>query len=158
METRTAGRKEAFIPTEQTAPASAGAHTRARARERKAGMAASYESNLKILEEKLKAAGLYHTSLRPTLSECAKIMTRVHHYNRDVIANHYRTSTSDGKRPPELIALENASREYLNYLKALGLVADTKRPKADAEKQQGAPSPLAGLAELLAQAEADDPP
>lgn len=121
-------------------------------------MAATYESNLKILEEKLKAAGLYHTSLRPTLAECAKIMTRVHHYNRDVIANHYRTSTPDGKRPPELIALENASREYLNYLKALGLVADAKRPKADAEKHQGAPSPLAGLAELLAQAEADDPP
>lgn len=122
-------------------------------------MAATYESNLKILEEKLKAAGLYHTSLRPTLSECAKIMTRVHHYNRDVVANHYRTSMPDGKRPPELIALENASREYLNYLKALGLVADAKRPKPETDKQQSAAaSPLAALAGLLAQAEADDPP
>ena len=69
-------------------------------------MAATYDANLKILEQKLKVAGLYHTSLRPAMKECALIMTRIHHYNREVEAHKYRTAMPDGKRPPELMALE----------------------------------------------------
>ena len=121
-------------------------------------MATTYESNLKILEEKLKLAGLYHTSLRPAMNECAKIMTRVHHYNREVIKQKYRTSMPDGKRPPELMALENASRELLNYLKALGLTADGKRrEKTHGDAADPTPSsPLAQLAGILAQHEQGD--
>ena len=123
-------------------------------------MASTYNGNQKLLEQKLKAAGLYHGSLRPTLNECAKIMTRLHHYNLDHIRNGYRTSLADGRRPPELIALENASRELLNYLKALGLVADTK--KADKKNadgaQRSAASPMAALARILEQHETGDDP
>lgn len=123
-------------------------------------MAATYESNLKMLEEKLKSAGLYHTSLRPAMNECAKIMTRVHHYNKEVIKQKFRTAMPDGKRPPELMALENASRELLNYLKALGLTADGKRREKSgsdrADPQQT--SPLAALAGILAQHEQGDDP
>ena len=122
-------------------------------------MAATYESNLKILEQKLKAAGLYHTSIRPTMNECARVMTRVHHYNRDVIAHNYRTSLPDGKRPPELIALENASRELLNYLKALGLTSDGKRREktgSDRADQPADASPLAALASVLSSIGDDD--
>lgn len=122
-------------------------------------MAATYESNLKILEEKLKLAGLYHTALRPAMNECAKIMTRVHHYNKEVIRQKYRTAMPDGKRPPELMALENASRELLNYLKALGLTADgKKREKSGSAAEPSSPSPLAQLAGLLAQHERSDGP
>lgn len=123
-------------------------------------MAANYDSNLKILEQKLKAAGLYHTSLRPTMKECANVMTRIHHYNTEHVEQGYRTSLPDGKRPPELVALENASRELLNYLKALGLTADGKRreKQADGRADQNAASPLAALAGILAQHEGSDDP
>lgn len=121
-------------------------------------MAATYDANLKLLEQKLKLAGLYHTAIRPTMNECAKIMTRIHHYNREVEEHHFRTSMPDGKRPPELMALENASRELLNYLKALGLVADTRKPekKKDAPSAGAPDSPLAALAGILQQHEQGD--
>lgn len=122
-------------------------------------MAATYNGNQKLLEQKLEAAGLYNGSIRPTMNECAKIMTRLHHYNKEHIENHYRTSLPDGKRPPELIALENASRELLNYLKALGLTADLKRRDRQAEGRTTDPaSPLTALAGLLSQCEQDDAP
>lgn len=122
-------------------------------------MAATYDGNLKILEQKLKAAGLYNTSLRPAMKEAANVMTRIHHYNAEHVAQNYRTSMLDGKRPPELMALENASRELLNYLKALGLTADGKRrDKQDGgNREPGAASPLAALAGILSQHERDDP-
>lgn len=121
-------------------------------------MAATYDANLKILEQKLKVAGLYHTSLRPAMKECALIMTRIHHYNREVEANKYRTAMPDGKRPPELMALENASRELLNYLKALGLTCDGKRreKQESTRTDQSASSPLAMLAGILNQHEQGD--
>lgn len=122
-------------------------------------MAATYESNLKVLEQKLKLAGMYHTSLRPAMCECAKIMTRVHHYNAEVIRQKYRTAMPDGKRPPELMALENASRELLNYLKALGLTADgKKREKSSGSTEPSGTSPLMQLAGILAQHEESDGP
>lgn len=123
-------------------------------------MAATYDGNLKILEQKLKAAGLYHTSLRPAMKEAANVMTRIHHYNAEHVERNYRTSLPDGKRPPELMALENASRELLNYLKALGLTADGKRrekTQTDRADQNGT-SPLAALAGILAQHEQSDDP
>ena len=125
----------------------------AHAREKGNGMAATYDANLKILEQKLKLAGLYHTSLRPTMKECANVMTRIHHYNAEHVREKYRTSLPDGKRPPELMALENASRELLNYLKALGLVADArKQDKKPETKTAAAPaSPMAALERILAQ-------
>lgn len=123
-------------------------------------MAATYDGNLKILEQKLKAAGLYHTSLRPAMKEAANVMTRIHHYNAEHVAQHYRTSLPDGKRPPELMALENASRELLNYLKALGLTSDGKRREKTGNDRadQNADSPLAALAGILAQHEQSDDP
>ena len=72
------------------------------------------------LEKKLQAAGLYSPAIRPAMNECAKIMTRIHHYNAEHVRQKYRTALPDGKRPPELMALENASRELLNYLKEPG--------------------------------------
>ena len=123
-------------------------------------MAATYDGNLKILEQKLKAAGLYHTSLRPAMKEAANVMTRIHHYNAEHVAQHYRTSLPDGKRPPELMALENASRELLNYLKALGLTSDGKRREKTGNDRadQNEDSPLAALAGILAQHEQSDDP
>lgn len=123
-------------------------------------MAATYDGNLKILEQKLKAAGLYHTSLRPAMKEAANVMTRIHHYNAEHVERNYRTSLPDGKRPPELMALENASRELLNYLKALGLTADGKRREKTGNDRadQSQPSPLAALAGILAQHEQSDDP
>lgn len=124
-------------------------------------MAATIEGNLKILEQKMKQSGIYHTALRPAMKECANIMTRVHHYNQQHIEQQYRTSMPDGKRPPELMALENASRELLNYLKALGLVADARKiRKADETKdaKPEATSPMAALAQLLAANETGDEP
>ena len=141
--------------------AGAGAPGQARACARKVGiMASTFNGNQKLLEQKLTAAGLYHGSIRPTMNECAKIMTRLHHYNLDHIRNNYRTSMPDGKRPPELIALENASRELLNYLKALGLVADTKKceKKTTDGAHQNAASPMAALARILEQHESGDDP
>lgn len=114
-------------------------------------MAATYDANLKWLEQKMQAAGLYHTSLRLTMNECARIMTRLHHYNAEHIRQKYRTCMPDGKRPPELMALENASRELLNYLKALGLTVDGKRRDAAGAKEQKPASPLEKLAGVLAQ-------
>lgn len=121
-------------------------------------MAATYDGNLKILEQKLKGAGLYHTSLRPAMKECASVMTRIHHYNAEHVAQGYRTAMPDGKRPPELMALENASRELLNYLKALGLTTDGKRRQTQEQPRAGADpaSPLAALAGILAQHEQGD--
>lgn len=121
-------------------------------------MAATYDGNLKILEQKLKIAGLYHTSLRPTMKECANVMTRIHHYNAEHVERNYRTSLPDGKRPPELMALENASRELLNYLKALGLTADVKRRDKSTQDRsdQNSSSPLAALAGILSQHEQSD--
>lgn len=121
-------------------------------------MAATYDGNLKILEQKLKIAGLYHTSLRPTMKECANVMTRIHHYNAEHVEKNYRTSLPDGKRPPELMALENASRELLNYLKALGLTADVKRRDKSTQDRsdQNSSSPLAALAGILSQHEQSD--
>lgn len=132
-------------------------HTRTRAKKGK-NMAATYDANMKILEQKLKAAGLYNTGLRPAMKECANIMARIHHYNEQHIAAEYRTQMPDGKRPPELMALENASRELLNYLKALGLVADTRKQKQPETKKTSAPqdSPMAALAQLLASNGTDD--
>lgn len=123
-------------------------------------MAATYDGNLKILEQKLKLAGLYHTSLRPTMKECANVMTRIHHYNAEHVQRNYRTSLPDGKRPPELMALENASRELLNYLKALGLTTDGKRRDraGNDRNEQSSASPLAALAGILAQHEQSDDP
>ena len=124
-------------------------------------MAATIEGNLKILEQKLKQSGLYHTALRPAMKECAHLMTRVHHYNQQHIEQHYRTSMPDGKRPPELMALENASRELLNYLKALGLVADTRKIKKQEDAKDAKPdasSPMAALAQILAAHESGDEP
>ena len=121
-------------------------------------MAGTFDANRKLLEQKLKTAGLYTPALRPTMNECAKIMTRIHHYNREVEKHNYRTSMPDGKRPPELMALENASRELLNYLKALGLVADTRKPekKRDAQSAGAPDSPLDALAGVLQQHEQGD--
>lgn len=121
-------------------------------------MAGTFASNQKLLETKLKTAGLYTPAMRPAMNECAKIMTRVHHYNREVEEHHFRTAMPDGKRPPELMALENASRELLNYLKALGLVADTRKPekKRDAPSDGAPDSPLAALAGILQQHEQGD--
>lgn len=123
-------------------------------------MAGTFASNQKLLEKKLQDAGLYSGAIRPTMNECAKIMTRIHHYNQEVVDHHYRTSMPDGKRPPELVALENASRELLNYLKALGLVAGVKAsPKADNAKQAApASSPMMQMAAMLAQFEQSDEP
>jgi len=135
------------------------AHTHMRAR-KEATMAGTFNANRKLLETKLKNAGLYSAAICPTMNECAKIMTRIHHYNREVEEHHFRTSLPDGKRPPELMALENASRELLNYLKALGLVAGTKPvQKQNAEKTAPpASSPMAAMAELLAKFDQDDGP
>ena len=121
-------------------------------------MAGTFASNQKLLETKLKDAGLYTPAMRPAMNECAKIMTRVHHYNREVEEHHFRTAMPDGKRPPELMALENASRELLNYLKALGLVADTRKPekRRDAPSAGAPDSPLAALAGILQQHEQGD--
>jgi hypothetical protein len=121
-------------------------------------MAGTFSSNQKLLETKLKDAGLYSAAIRPAMNECAKIMTRVHHYNREVEEHHYRTCMPDGKRPPELMALENASRELLNYLKALGLVADNRKTdkKRDAPSAGAPDSPLAALAGILSQHEQGD--
>jgi hypothetical protein len=121
-------------------------------------MAGTFSSNQKLLETKLKDAGLYSAAIRPAMNECAKIMTRVHHYNREVEEHHYRTCMPDGKRPPELMALENASRELLNYLKALGLVADTRKTekKRDVPRDGEPYSPLATLAGILSQHEQGD--
>lgn len=115
-------------------------------------MAATYDANLKWLEQKMQAAGLYHTSLRLAMNECARIMTRVHHYNAEHVRQKYRTSMPDGKRPPELMALENASRELLNYLKALGLTVDGKRrdQTQQAPAAKPTPSPMDKLAGVLA--------
>lgn len=123
-------------------------------------MAATYDGNLKILEQKMKSAGLYHTSLRPAMKEAANVMTRIYHYNAEHVERNYRTSLPDGKRPPELMALENASRELLNYLKALGLTADGKRREKTASDRadQNVSSPLAALAGILAQHEQSDDP
>ena len=123
-------------------------------------MAATYDANLKILEQKMKLAGLYHTSLRPTMKECANVMTRIHHYNAEHVRQKYRTAMVDGKRPPELMALENASRELLNYLKALGLVADTRKTERKPEQKSDAPpsSPMAALERILMQHETGDDP
>ncbi len=133
------------------------AHTHMRAR-KEGIMAGTFDSNRKLLETKLKDAGLYSAAICPTMNECAKIMTRIHHYNREVVEHHYRTSMPDGKRPPELIALENASRELLNYLKALGLVAGVKAAPKTGEKQTAQPvsSPMAEMAAMLAQFDQSD--
>lgn len=133
------------------------AHMHACAR-KEATMAATYEANLKILEQKMKLAGLYHTSLRPTMKECANVMTRIHHYNAEHVRQKYRTAMDDGKRPPELMALENASRELLNYLKALGLVADPRKQERKPETKTTAAgaSPMAALERILMQHEAGD--
>ena len=137
------------------------AHTPVRAR-KEAAMAATYDGNLKILEQKMKLAGLYHTSLRPTMKECANVMTRIHHYNAEHVRQKYRTALPDGKRPPELMALENASRELLNYLKALGLVADPRKqeraPTSKAPAEAPASSPMAALERILMQHESGDDP
>lgn len=95
------------------------------------------------------------------MKECANVMTRIHHYNAEHVERNYRTSLPDGKRPPELMALENASRELLNYLKALGLTTDGKRRErtgADGKASGDASSPLAALAGILAQHEQSDDP
>lgn len=123
-------------------------------------MAGTFNANRKLLETKLKAAGLYSAAICPTMNECAKIMTRIHHYNHEVEEHHFRTSLPDGKRPPELMALENASRELLNYLKALGLVVGVK-PAEKARSDKIAPpasSPMTAMAELLAKFDQDDSP
>lgn len=114
-------------------------------------MAATYEGNLKWLEEKMEKAGLYHTSYRLTMIECARIMTRLHYYNAQHVEKKFRTETPDGKRPPELIALENGSRELLNYLKALGLTVDGKKRVESEKKAEKAASPINALAAALSQ-------
>lgn len=144
-----------------TAPAhDAHAHPRTHARERKPPMAGTFDSNQKLLERKLKDAGLYSAAIRPAMNECAKIMTRIHHYNQEVEEHHYRTSLPDGKRPPELLALENASRELLNYLKALGLVVSAKPPekKPAAATALPAASPMSQMAAILSQFDGSDGP
>ena len=123
-------------------------------------MAGTFASNQKLLEKKLQAAGLYSPAIRPAVNECAKIMTRIHHYNLEVEEHHYRTSMPDGKRPPELLALENASRELLNYLKALGLVVAVKtaEKKPASASAQVASSPMSQMAAMLSQFDASDDP
>ena len=121
-------------------------------------MAGTFSANRKLLETKLKSAGLYSPAICPTMNECAKIMTRIHHYNREVEEHRFRTSLPDGKRPPELMALENASRELLNYLKAMGLVVGMKPAEKTKGEKNTAPtsSPMATMAELLAKFDQDD--